>query len=119
MNSYSLILVKINIPGKVSGLALSIEPYSLYPYENEIILNPCYLKLTNKIIRKDIDIYEHKDSSITKLINTIYEFEYIKKYDIYKHFLQYNMIDNTILFINFYDISNKYIFKKDNTFNII
>lgn len=105
LNPDSLILLKIKIPKNIEGIALSIEPYSLYSYENEIILNPCYLKLVHKIIREDGDIYEHINKEVSKLINTIYELEYVKPYDISKHFLKYKITDYTIPFIDFYDIS--------------
>ena len=103
-NIESVILIKIKIPKNIRGIGLSIESYSLFPYENEIIINPCYLKLIKKITRKEENIYFHTKDEITSAINTIYEFTYVKPYDVKIHFSQYQIYDHTLLYIDFYKI---------------
>lgn len=59
----------------MQGVGLCIENYSLFPEEQEIILNPCKLKL----IAKDSSsfVYYHTDKKAQRSITTKYEFEYI------------------------------------------
>lgn len=74
-NAFGLILMKIKIPKNKIGIGLCMENYSLFPEEQEIILNPCRLKL----ISKDDNItYYHIDKKAQKSIKKKYEFEYIE-----------------------------------------
>jgi len=73
-NAFGLILMKIKIPKNIEGIGLCIENYSLFPEEQEIILNPCKLRL----ISKDNFVYYHPDKRAQKSIKKKYEFEYIE-----------------------------------------
>jgi hypothetical protein len=74
-NTFGQILIKIKLPKNIEGVGLCIENYSLFPEENEIILNPCKLKL----IAKDSSslVYYHTDKKAQRSITTKYEFEYV------------------------------------------
>ena len=68
------ILIKIKIPKNKEGIGLCVEPYSLFPSEQEILLAPGKLKL----ISKDSNFkYYHPDIIAQKEIKKKYEFEYI------------------------------------------
>jgi hypothetical protein len=92
-NAFGLILMKIKLPKKQEGIGICIENYSLFPEEQEIILNPCKLKL----ISIDSITYYHVDKKAQKSIKKIYEFEYVSP-----------------LKLNLYEITQKY----DNEINI-
>jgi hypothetical protein len=74
-NTFGQILIKIKLPKNMQGVGLCIENYSLFPEEQEIILNPCKLKL----IAKDSSsfVYYHTDKKAQRSITTKYEFEYV------------------------------------------
>lgn len=72
---FGFILIKIKIPKKVKGIALCIETYSLFPHEEEILLNPSRLKLV-KIVN-DYNYY-HPNTKVAQKINKLYEFELIE-----------------------------------------
>ena len=72
---FGLVLLKINLPKNTKGIGLFIENYSLFPNEQEFLLNP-YSKL--KLISKNENFkYYHTNKEFEKLINIKYEFEYI------------------------------------------
>lgn len=73
-NAFGLILMKIKLPKNKQGVGLCIENYSLFPEEQEIILNPCRLKL----VSKDDTIYYHTDKKAQRSIKTKYEFIYVE-----------------------------------------
>jgi hypothetical protein len=80
INDFGTIIKKIHISNKISGIGLSIEGYSMYPKEEEIVLPPA---LMMKLINKKKDYYEFEvidvaEFKITKPLNTscpIYDFE--------------------------------------------
>ena len=74
-NAFGLILMKIKLPKNKQGVGLCIENYSLFPEEQEIILNPCRLKLFSK----DDTIYYHTDKKAQRSIKTKYEFIYVEQ----------------------------------------
>lgn len=72
---FGFILVKIKIPKNVKGVALSIETFSQFPKEEEIILPP---KTKLRLDRKDVDtMYYHTDPKFTLQVRTRYEFTLI------------------------------------------
>jgi hypothetical protein len=73
-NAFGLILMKIKLPKNKQGVGLCIENYSLFPEEQEIILNPCRLKL----VSKDDTVYYHTDKKAQRSIKTKYEFVYVE-----------------------------------------
>jgi hypothetical protein len=74
-DSFGFILMKIKLPKGLKGIALNIETYSFFPYEEEIILPPLSkLKLISK--NENFD-YFHIDKNFEKKIKKKYEFEYI------------------------------------------
>jgi hypothetical protein len=74
-NYFGFILIKIKIPKNVEGIGLLIESYSLFPQEEEILLNPARLKL--KSINNDF-YYYHTNIQASKQIKKKYEFEFIE-----------------------------------------
>jgi hypothetical protein len=78
-NAFGLILLKIRLPKGKEGVGLCVENYSLFPEEQEIILNPCRLKLISKEEGSNKDIvYYHIDKKAQRSIKRKYEFEYIE-----------------------------------------
>lgn len=81
-NAFGMILMKIKLPKKVEGVGLCIENYSLFHEEQEIILNPCKLKLIaksdNSKNEKNNIIYYHSNKKAQKSIQKIYEFHYVE-----------------------------------------
>lgn len=74
---FGFILIKINIPAHMKGVALCIETISHFPKEEEIILSPLsILKLEKK---DDNCIYYHTDNNFATRVQTRYEFTYIGK----------------------------------------
>lgn len=72
---FGLVLLKIHLPKNTKGIGLFIENFSLFPNEQEFLLNP-YSKL--KLISKNENFkYYHTNKEFEKLINIKYEFEYI------------------------------------------
>ena len=74
-NIFGFILIKILLPKGKKGTGLCIESYSLFPEEEEILLNPSNLKL----VSKDEDFqYYHPNIKASKKIKKLYVFEYVK-----------------------------------------
>lgn len=74
---FGFILIKINIPSNIKGVALCVETVSYFPEEQEILLSP----LTKfRLDTKDEDtIYYHTDRSYVRKIKTRYEFTFVGK----------------------------------------
>jgi hypothetical protein len=85
-NVFGFILIKICLPKNISGIALLMESYSNYPYEQEVLLMPAKLKLIN--INNDFKYYHWNKLSEKKIIKK-YIFDYIEplsyKIDNYVH----------------------------------
>jgi len=112
-------LIKIKIPSNVEGIGLSIEAYSLFKYEMEIILNPSKLKLIKITYKKNEPIFYHLNKAISDKILKIYEFEYIETNNIITKLNKYMLsIENTIPYYDFYDLKAN-IFKSITTDKII
>lgn len=74
-NQFGYIVWKIKIPRKVAGVGLCIESYSLFHYEDEIVLPPgTGLRLVSIDKRS---VYHHVDQAFQDKITGIYEFEWI------------------------------------------
>jgi hypothetical protein len=74
--NFGFILIKINIPKNIKGIALCLELISHFPSEQEIIFPP-YTHF--KLINKDEKItYYNTDKNISSKIKTRYEFNWIK-----------------------------------------
>lgn len=72
---FGFVLMKINLPKNIKGIGLSVESFSNFPTEQEIILPP-YTKL--KLVNKDTDCkYYHIDDQINAQIVKKYEFDLI------------------------------------------
>lgn len=72
---FGLVLVKINIPKKIKGVGLLIENFSLFPKEEEFLIQP-YSKL--KLVAKDNKAhYYHINERFEKVIKKRYEFDLI------------------------------------------
>jgi hypothetical protein len=92
---FGLILIKIYIPKNIKGIGYFIENFSLFPNEEEFLIPP-YSSF--KLIARDDNFkYYHTNAQFEELINTKYEFEYIKTN--YNIFSQYK-IKNNIKTIN-------------------
>lgn len=92
---FGFILVKISIPPNVPGVALSVESYSNFPKEQEVIFAP----MTNfKLVRKDSECpYYHTEPYYANKIKTRYEFEYVNSEQIQfprTDIMQVNLIKN-------------------------
>ena len=112
-------LIKIKIPSNKDGVGLSIEAYSLFKYEMEIILNPSKLRLNKIIYKKNEPIFYHLNKAISNKILKIYEFEYIEPNNIINKLNKYILsIENIIPFYDFYDLKNP-IFKSNTSENMI
>lgn len=89
---FGLILIKINIPVKLSNNGFLIENFSLFPKEQEYLLSPnCKLKL----ISKDNNFkYYHTNKNFEKLIKTKYEFNLIESLPLSKIMINQSFIPN-------------------------
>jgi hypothetical protein len=77
---FGFILLKINIPKNINGVALCLETVSHFPEEQEIIFPPL---AKFKLIKKDSDcIYYHTDIKFSSKIKTRYEFDWVSNDDI-------------------------------------
>lgn len=95
-NVFGFILIKILIPGNIKGVGICLESYSLFPEEEEILLNPAKLKL----ISKDKNFkYYHNDTKAGKRIKKLYEFEYVDKLPI-THIEKYEEYGGKIPYID-------------------
>ena len=97
-NVFGYVLIKIKIPADVEGIGLCVESYSLFAYEQEILLAPGELKLIG--IDNDFE-YFHTNTSASNKIRKKYEFEYIKPNNKLISFDSYLIPDKTIPYINF------------------
>lgn len=74
---FGFILIRINIPKNVKGVALCVETISHFPNEQEIILSPLSIFRLDK---KDEKIqYYNTDEHFKSQVKTRYEFTYIGK----------------------------------------
>ncbi|VVU94396.1 hypothetical protein CPAV1605_118 [seawater metagenome] len=73
-DAFGFILMKIKLPKNIKGLALNIECYSYFPYEQELILPP--LARFKLISKNDNFNYYHIDKNFQKKIKKKYEFEF-------------------------------------------
>jgi hypothetical protein len=72
---FGLVLIKIKIPKNKKGIGLLIENFSLFPKEEEFLIQP-YSKL--KLLSKNDNFkYYHTNPEFEKIINRKYEFELI------------------------------------------
>ena len=78
---FGIILMKIKLPANITGVALSIEAMSYFPCEEEIIIPP--LTKLRLIAKNNNCQYFHTDSSLTTMVKTRYEFEYVSKSQIF------------------------------------
>lgn len=77
---FGFVLIKINLPENIKGVALCVETYSHYPQEQEILLSPLsILRLDNK---NENTLYYSTNNNIQLRVKTKYEFTYIGKKDI-------------------------------------
>jgi hypothetical protein len=72
---FGLVLVKINIPKHIKGIGLLIENFSMFPKEEEFLIQPLS-KLKLKA-RDDKSHYFHTNEKFEKLIKKKYEFDLI------------------------------------------
>jgi hypothetical protein len=100
-NVFGYVLIKIKIPADIEGIGLCVESYSLFPYEQEILLAPGKLKLIG--VDNDFE-YFHTNSLASKKINKKYEFEYIKPSNKLTSFESYLIPDQTIPYIDFFKL---------------
>ncbi len=78
---FGLVLVKINIPKKIKGVGLLIENFSLFPKEEEFLIQPfSKLKL---VARNDKAQYYHINEKFEKIIKKKYEFDLVSIIDNY------------------------------------
>lgn len=77
---FGFILIKINIPKNVKGVALCVETLSHFPNEQEILLSPLsMLRLDSRDSKCE---YFHIDKKFSAQIRTKYEFTYVGKEEI-------------------------------------
>jgi hypothetical protein len=72
---FGLVLIKINIPKKIKGVGLLIENFSLFPKEEEFLIQP-YSKL-KLIARNDKAKYYHINEKFERVIKKKYEFDLV------------------------------------------
>ncbi len=72
---FGLILLRINVPEHLKGVGLLIENFSLFPKEEEFLIQP-FSKLKLKA-RNEKATYFHTNEKFEKLIKTKYEFDLI------------------------------------------
>ena len=103
-NIFGFILIKIRIPKDIEGIALLMESYSNYPYEQEILLPPSQLKLIS--IDHDFKYYHWNKLAEKKIIKK-YVFEYLKpiSYDIQTYVNKYKKLSGDHPLIDFYSIT--------------
>lgn len=89
---FGFILIKILLPKNVTGSGLCVESYSLFPNEEEILLNPSKLKLISK---NENFHYYHPNKNASKRIKTMYVFEYVEMLEL-KDTSMYETFDDEI-----------------------
>lgn len=106
-NYFGYILIKIKVPAlNISGSGLSVEFYSHFPEEQEIIFPPSKYKLTSSTNT----IYYHPNDSVSEKVNIKYEFEwtsFIEEYiDInsYKSAIEIPILDFATYNQTYYDL---------------
>ena len=73
---FGLILIRINVPKHIRGVGLLMENFSMFPKEEEFLIQP-FTKL--KLVAKDTNtIYFHINEKFEKLIKKKYEFTVVK-----------------------------------------
>jgi hypothetical protein len=73
---FGFILIKLKIPKNIKGVGLSIESFSNFSHEQEIIITPCTVF---KLVAKDMDCeYYTPDNEFNSQIIRKYEFEYVE-----------------------------------------
>ncbi len=72
---FGLILLRINVPEHLKGVGLLIENFSLFPKEEEFLIQP-FSKLKLKA-RNEKATYFHTNEKFEKLIKTKYEFDLV------------------------------------------
>jgi proliferating cell nuclear antigen PCNA len=72
---FGLVLIKINIPKNMKGVGLLIENFSMFPKEEEFLIQP-FSKLKLKA-KDDKTNYYHINEKFEKLIKKKYEFDLI------------------------------------------
>jgi len=96
-NLFGFILIKIKIPKHIEGVGLCIESYSMFPNEEEILLNPSCLKLIS--INENFNYY-HPNDNAAKRIKKLYVFEYVNSISINFNILNYKINTQIIPKIN-------------------
>jgi len=71
---FGLILIRINVPKHLKGVGLLIENFSMFPKEEEFLLQPL-VKL--KLVARENTSYFHINEKFEKLIKKKYEFDLI------------------------------------------
>ena len=91
---FGLILLRINVPKKILGVGLLVENFSMFPKEEEFLIQP-FTKF--KLISKDTNTtYHHTNKVFEKLIKKKYEFNIVEVNGI-KNIKKMDIIDdNTI-----------------------
>ena len=73
---FGFILIKINIPKDIPGIALCLETISSFPTEQEVIFPP---NSRFKLMKKNLDcVYHHTDDHITAKVKVRYEFDWLE-----------------------------------------
>ena len=116
---FGLVLVKINIPKHIKGIGLLIENFSMFPKEEEFLIQP-FSKLKLKA-RDDKAKYFHTNEKFEKLIKKKYEFDLVSiKSDILDNLSITIIPDHKIpsIDINNIDINNNSISNRIGLFKI-
>ena len=77
---FGFILIKINIPKNIKGVALCVETLSHFPEEQEIIFAPLSIFRLEK--KDDKCVYYHADKQFCSQVKTRYEFTYMGQKEI-------------------------------------
>lgn len=74
-DKFGFILMKVNVPAGIQGVALCLETVSYFAEEQEVIFPP---QSKFKLVKKDSDcVYYHTDENFTSKIKTRYEFDWV------------------------------------------
>lgn len=91
-HQFGFILIKILLPKDKNGTGLCLESYSLFPMEEEILLNPSKLKLIEK---NEKFHYYHPNKNASNKIKTMYVFELVETMEL-KDTSHYDTLDEEI-----------------------
>lgn len=91
---FGYILIKIKLPEKIKGVGLSIEAYSNFPKEEEIILPPTTKLRLDKIILEGQKENTH-EQILNKAVKKKYEFTWIDNDYIHTNIIKINVPDVT------------------------